>query len=527
MLIARMISVITLTIALTACSLTRASETTAIPPTAAPAIQSTPVPTLSRDRHTVEAPTATPTQAATATSCSYTQDSAVTSQQVVRAEMDYQARVVNVQQRIRYRNTSGVALQDIPLHVRPNSIANVFSLQDVRIEDTTRDAVLTGTRLTVPLLEPLLDNCVVDIQLQFQIRIPPIELGTPNAYQGYLGYSERQTNLGQWLPVIAARADQDWVIHEPAPIGEQEILELVDWDVTLKVLNPHPGIILAAPGRVESIGEWEWRIQAEGTRDFSISLGENYRVETATTAGGQVVELYTFADGQMRPEGSNVTSAQFALDSAARSVELFTELFGALPYPRMVVIQSDFPDGMEFSGLVFVGGEYFRGFGGPTSYLLLITVHEIAHQWWYAQVGNDQALTPWLDEALATYSEYLFIEAVYPELKNWWWEFRVDRLLPEGFVDSTVYEFTSRRAYINAVYLRGVRMLDDLRVALGDDTFFDWLRRYVQAGSGEIATPGLFWSLLTPDMVTGTATIRERYLRAPQIITIRPTEPSS
>jgi hypothetical protein len=440
--------------------------------------------------------------------------------------MDYQSRVVNVQQQIRYRNTSGIALQEIPLHVRPHNIANVFSLEDVRVGDVMRDATLVGTRLIVPLLEPLLDNCLVDIHLQFQLRIPPIESGTPTAYQGYLGYSERQTNLGQWLPVVAARPTTDWVIHEPIPIGEQEILDLVDWDVTLHVTNPHPGIILAAPGTVTQIGEWEWRIQAEGTRDISLSLGENYRVETTATANGQVVELYTFVDGQMRPEGSNVTSAQFALDSAARSLELFVELFGALPYPRMVVIQSDFPDGMEFSGLVFVGGEYFRGFSGPTSYLMVITVHEVAHQWWYAQVGNDQALTPWLDEALATYSEYLFIEAVYPELKTWWWEFRVDRLLPEGFVDSTVYEFTSRRAYINAVYLRGVQMLDDLREALGDEAFFDWLRRYVAAGSGEIATPSLFWSLLTPDMLAGTATIRERYLRSPQIITIRPTDAS-
>ena len=31
-------------------------------------------------------------------------------------------------------------------------------------------------------------------------------------------------------------------------------------------------------------------------------------------------------------------------------------------------------------------------------------VHEIAHQWWYGLVGDDQSREPWLDESFATYS---------------------------------------------------------------------------------------------------------------------------
>jgi len=218
-----------------------------------------------------------------------------------------------------------------------------------------------------------------------------------------------------------------------------------------------------------------------------------------------------------------INTRAFALEVAGQSLDMYSDLFGTYPYPRMVVVQSDFPDGMEFSGLVYVGGEYFRGFNGPTSYLLLITIHEVAHQWWYGRVGNDQAINPWLDEALATYSEYVFIEEYYPALKDWWWQFRVDAYAPEGFVDSTVYEFETRREYINAVYLRGVRMLKDLRTNLGTDAFFDWLRRYAEAGSGRIVDPTFFWSLLTPEQVTATSVTRDEYLRQPQIVTISDT----
>src|SRR5690606_28129598 len=37
-----------------------------------------------------------------------------------------------------------------------------------------------------------------------------------------------------------------------------------------------------------------------------------------------------------------------------------------------------------------------------------VTAHEVAHQWWYSMVGNDQTLFPWLDEALTEYSVALY-----------------------------------------------------------------------------------------------------------------------
>ena len=161
-------------------------------------------------------------------------------------------------------------------------------------------------------------------------------------------------------------------------------------------------------------------------------------------------------------------------------------------YKRQV--EGDFPDGMEFSGLVFVSETWFRTWGGTANdWLTLITAHEVAHQWWYATVGNDQSLSPYLDEALATYSELVFYEHYYPDLVDWWWAFRVNSYTPSGFVDMPVTAFQQSRPYINAVYLQGARMLDEVRFALGDDAFFAWLQRYASLMHGAIAEPGDFW----------------------------------
>jgi aminopeptidase N len=122
-----------------------------------------------------------------------------------------------------------------------------------------------------------------------------------------------------------------------------------------------------------------------------------------------------------------------------------------------------------------------------------------------------------MDEALATYSEYVFFEEYYPELRDWWWQFRVYTFVPEGATDvqsvgSNVYHFESVRAYINAVYLRGARMLQQLRADLGTEAFFAWLAAYAQAGDGQIATPDMLWTLLTPEQRAATEETRAEYL---------------
>ena len=69
--------------------------------------------------------------------------------------------------------------------------------------------------------------------------------------------------------------------------------------------------------------------------------------------------------------------------------------YGPAPFPSITVARLPISGG---------GIEY------PSAILLLddsrvVTVHELAHQWFYAMVGNSQARDPWLDEAFATFTE--------------------------------------------------------------------------------------------------------------------------
>lgn len=453
--------------------------------------------------HTATLPVDTPTPV---DACPPVDASVATTRHLVVADIDYDNNTANVSQRIRYINPTDELLTDFVLNLEPNRIANVLELEWITSEQAALNYTLRGKRLVINLADGLQPGCELTVNLDYNLRIPFIGSGS-FAAKGYFSHTGRQMNLGHWLASVAVRQGTEWISREPSLIGEQEVLAPADWNVTLNLIGDAAGLTVAAPGQVTRISETSMRFMHNNSRDFSLSLSRDFNINAQMT-GDKLVELYSFDN-----PGS---ASAHALDVAARSLELYQGLFGPYPYERLVIVQGDFPDGMEFSGLVFVGDNWFTRYPDtPASYLTLITVHEVSHQWWYARVGNDAALHPWLDEALSTYSEYLFLEAAYPDLADWWWGFRVNSFGPIGYVDSNIYQFSSAREYINAVYLRGVRMLHAIRQDIGDEAFFNLLRAYVAAGDGTVATPYTFWSVLTPEQFTLTENTRREFLREP------------
>lgn len=519
-----------LTVILVGCNLqeSTAAETLIPPTTTSVTVLSTPVPTLARTINTIEAPTqvaqvATETPDVTAEPTCGLDASVTTIRHQVQAEFNYTSRKADVSQIVRYVNRSGEPLNDIVLNIEANRYPDTFTLTALAIvgvdgAEQTPQFDLTGRRMRIELLEPLRPGCVLELHLSFTIAVPAVADGVL-AFRGFFGHTERQVNLGHWLPTVALRAGEDWVTRQLVFLGEQEVLAASDWDVTLKVTEASDDLIVAAPGTVEELGENEWRYQFTSARDFTLSMSEEFKLSTIDAQNGTRLELYTLPDALVKlPDGKEVDGAAHALNVGMLALESYSDLFGDLDTERLLIVQGDFPDGMEFSGIVFVSTDWFTRYtGDPASFLTLITVHEVAHQWWYAQVGNDPALAPWLDEALATYSEYIFLEEYYPSLKDWWWSFRIENYAPDGFVDSTVYEFNSIRQYINAVYLRGVLMLHQLRQDIGTEAFFDWLKRYATEGSGEVVTPNFLWSLMSPEQLTATASTRAKFLRQPNV----------
>ncbi|MBX3061345.1 MAG: hypothetical protein KF726_00115 [Anaerolineae bacterium] len=406
-----------------------------------------------------------------------------------------------------YRNRTGNSLNQLVLYVDPNRVPGVFTLHDVHGTGETEISgyTLTGPRLDVDLAAPLLPECSAALSLNFTLKVLPLA----EARLTYLGYTDRQMNLGHWLPQFPPYLNDQWFIPRAWTIGEYWVDDLADYDARVTLKNGADAIIIG-PGIEQRVSADVWRFNLTRARSFTLAISNAMTKSSVTTSKGLRIDLYTFSKGQ--PIGA----VDQAVQTAQATAEQFTDLLGSLPLSRLVVIEADFPDGMEFSGMAYVGHKWFQQYEGrPDSWLTLITAHEVIHQWWYSLVANDQNEAPYLDETLAIYGELLFIEKHYPELVPWWWTLRVKVHQPQGFVDSRADEYSSGRLYINAVYLRGATMLQEIRDTIGDQDFISWLQQYTAENKFRIATAADFWRAMPANDYAITEPIRVRYMRQP------------
>jgi len=195
-------------------------------------------------------------------------------------------------------------------------------------------------------------------------------------------------------------------------------------------------------------------------------------------------------------------------------MQVYSERFGPYRHKTLTAVQGDFNDGMEFSGLYFISRDYFNLYDGtPKNYLVTIAAHETAHQWWFDGVANDQALEPWLDEALATYSEHIYYESVYPDFVDWWWGYRYFEFQNAGYVDTSIYDGGGQRPYWDKVYLTGARFFEALRERVGDEIFFAFLRDYYTQYAGQRATGADFFRVFRENTATDITDLIIQYFK--------------
>ena len=170
----------------------------------------------------------------------------------------------------------------------------------------------------------------------------------------------------------------------------------------------------------------------------------------------------------------------------------------------------------EFDGLVFLSPAFYNLYpDSPRSNIYVYTAHEIAHQWFFAMLGNDQAMEPWLDETFATYAQKLFYDRYYPDDATWMWESYVTAYTAEGPVDSSIYFGGDDSEYRKTVYLKGARFLQELRETLGDETFFAFLHDYFQNFKYTIVTTQEFWSFLQSYTTMDLTALHDKYFNTP------------
>jgi Peptidase family M1 domain len=440
-------------------------------------------------------------------------------------QLNYGAKAATVNETILYPNWSGETLTNLVLAVEPNLWSGGFSLKSIAIDNqpiTNYTLEPMSQRLELPLPQPIPPSATVTITLTYGLILPEMQayIDASNDVRPQIyGYSEKQVNFVDWYPfVVPYLPGQGWVLHNPWFYGEHLMYDLVDFDVTVTFSDGANPKVAASGAEVGSGAESaseatptpggivSRHFVLQAGRTFALSMSDHFKVAQQTVGD---VTVYSYYFGFYDAPG------QAMLQTTVEAMQTFSERFGPYRHKTMTAVQGDFNDGMEFSGLYFISRDYFNLYrsDNAVNYLVLISAHETAHQWWFDAVANDQALEPWLDEALATYSERIYYETIYPELVDSWWGYRYFEFQQAGYVDTSIYDGGGQRPYWDKVYLTGARFLEDLRKQVGDEIFFAFLKDYYNQMLGKQATSADFFRVFRENTAADITALLIEYFK--------------
>lgn len=393
-------------------------------------------------------------------------------------------------ERVRYVNNLEIPLDEIYFRLYPNLPAYEGSatihrtIVDSQLVTPTLEA--SNSALRIPLARPLQPGEVTDITLWFNATLPT-SVKAGSAGTGIYGFYQGVYDLAGFYPTLAVHDQNGWNLDVTATFGDSTFTETAFYHVQLTM--PSDQEVVASGTTIDrrnnGDGTHTWHMLAGPVRAFYAASSARYQYITETVDDVAVNSYYL--DG-------GLSGAQTALDYATGSLAVFNDLFGDYPYRELDVIAMPTTGfGMEYAGVIAIANRFYGEAGGAYAEAV---VHEVAHQWWYNLVGNDQPDIPWLDESLANYSYYLYFENIG------WTEMR-DAIMANDFlyrynaarnlgtdrpVGGPVIGFTPSN-YINIVYSKGPLFLHEVRERIGDDAFFAALRDYADTHRYGIAYP--------------------------------------
>ncbi len=396
---------------------------------------------------------------------------------------------------IHWTNPGSMALDDVLLRLYPNASSlygngalDVFGVF-VDGEEAATDLSLGNTVLRVHLPHPLPGGSALSLWFSFAGR--PALWDETRLDQGDVGYgtfaaSRRTMTLASFYPILATESAGEWDASPVGDVGDPVTSEAASYSVSVTT-DCRLNVLTSGTSESQETATdgCFFRFTALGMRDFMIVLTDGYQEELQTASGILLVAGFF-------PEHD--AARRIALARASAAVSVYGEAFGPYAYDELDLVEVPLnrAAGVEYPGLVLLGADYCSNPQDP--FFDVIVAHEVAHQWWYAAVGNDVVREPWLDEGLATFSSGVFLERAVGEdvaqgvISGWQRTYaEAKERHPELSVASPTSAFQDAATYSAFVYCGGALFFDALRRGLGDVLFFGVLRDYYTAESLQIA----------------------------------------
>lgn len=250
-------------------------------------------------------------------------------------------------------------------------------------------------------------------------------------------------------------------------------------------------------------------VQANGVvvDDIAVSTGEGSTsfeddgdvldgwTASGAPAGSQANEndwiVGTVAD--LPPSTGEIVQGSFAREPEI--IDFLSRSFGRYPFTAAGGVVDDL-EGVGFALENQTRPIYSRAFFTDPISGDDVVVHELAHQWFGDSVSVQRWKDIWLNEGFATYAEWLWSEHEGLGTAQQNFDFLYSRLSADNPFWSVVIADPGPEEFLDIpVYWRGGMTLHQLRLSIGDDSFFRLLRTWTRTHAGGNATTEQFIAL--------------------------------
>jgi aminopeptidase N len=397
---------------------------------------------------------------------------------------------------VAYTNREDQPLHEVYFRLFTNTNGGKATVSGVTVDgqEVEGEYEWEGSAFRVPLTKPMEPGEQVVMEMDFEVEVPR-EMG---GNYGLFGYFDEILVLDEFYPVVPVYDDEGWNVEVPPPAGDLTYFDASFYLV--QVTAPADLVVVASGIRVGQElrdGKEVLTFAAGPARDFYMAASSRYAV-VSERVGETTINSYAFPECREH--------ALLALRYAAEAMESYNERLGVYPYVEFDVASTPMQAiGIEYPGVVGIGLHLYDPHaevsGLPSQVMLQSGVaHEVAHQWFYNVVGNDQVDEPWLDEALVQYLTGLYYLDIGGESgmegfrRSWYdrWQ-RVEMAeIPIGLPSG---DYSDAAEYGAVVYGRGPIFMETLADRMGEDTFAEFLREYYRSHEWGIARGEAFRQL--------------------------------
>lgn len=353
-----------------------------------------------------------------------------------------------------------------------------IDVTNVKVDQMPTQPVIRETIMKVPLPKSLEKAKNITVEMDVKLRLP--HGGTR------LNTFKQTAFLAQWYPILAVKDQEGWHIDPYTSVGDPFYTQMSDFEVMFHL--PKGYRVISTAKDHQSANAAPVVLKQRNVRDFVAVLTKDYQVKR-DKFGNINVNLWYL-------KGMEDVSTSL-LKTAVTSMEFFTNKFGPYPYQEVDVVLGETGfgiAGMEYPGLVTSIPKLWTEKGESPA--VNVVAHELAHQWWYGVVGNNQVKEPWLDEGLTTFSEFLYMQEKMkvddrPLLKKA--SHQTDKIHQAVGITSveSLYRYPDS-IYGLMVYIRPAAMLFQLCDQIGKDKVIQILSTYYQQYRYRIATTADF-----------------------------------